>query len=141
MQGRGITVIGSFIIGNPGDTREIIYDNFHYANEMNIDIPLFLILTPFPKTKIREELTKKKLITNPDDYSKYDLFHANVKTHYLTSRDLEKIRDEIAFKILRKRSRFWRLAKKYPKFSTQLLFDQIVSQPREVFGYMQGIFK
>jgi anaerobic magnesium-protoporphyrin IX monomethyl ester cyclase len=141
LQGYGITVIGSFIIGNPGDTREIIYDNFHYANEVNIDIPLFLILTPLPKTEIREELLKKKLITNPDDYSKYDLFHANVKTHYLTSRDLEKIRDEIAFKILRKSSRFWRLAKKYPKFSTRLLFDQLINQPREVFGYVQGIFR
>ena len=141
LQGYGITVIGSFIIGNPGDTREIIYENFQKANDMNIDIPLFLILTPLPKTEIREELIKNKLITNSDDFAKYDLFHANVKTQYLTSRDLERIRDEIAFKILKNGSRFWKLVNKYPKFSTKLLFDQLIHQPREVFGYVRGFFK
>jgi hypothetical protein len=74
------------------------------------------------------------------DYSKYDLFHANVRTRHLTSGDLEKLRDEIAFKILGKSARFWRLAKKYPKFSAKLLFDQLVHQPREVIGYARGIF-
>lgn len=140
LHGYGITIIGSFIIGNPGDTREIIYDNFHFANRMDIDIPLFLILTPFPKTEIREELFKDRLITNSDDYTKYDLFHANVKTRYLSSADLEKIRDEIAFKILKKSSRFYKLVSRYPKFSAKLFFDQLINQPKEIFGYLKGSF-
>ncbi len=141
LQGYGITVIGSFIIGNPGDTREIIYENFDYANRIDLDIPLFLILTPFPKTEIREDLSTHKLITNYDDYSKYDLFHANVRTHHLTSYDLEKIRDEIAFKIFKKSTRLWRLVRKYPNFAVKLLLDQITNQPREVIGYLQGVFR
>ena len=141
LQGYGITVIGSFIIGNSEDTRETIYDNFHYANDIDVDIPLFLILTPFPKTEIRQELLKHGLITNKCDYSRYDLFHANVKTHHLSSRDLEKIRDEIAFKILNKNRRLWKLAGKYPKFSIKLFFDQLVNQPREVFGHIRGVFR
>ena len=141
LQGQGITVIGSFIIGNLEDTRDTIYENFHYANEIDVDIPLFLILTPFPKTEIREELLKHNLITNTDDYSRYDLFHANVKTRHLTSNDLEKIRDEIAFKIFKNSSRIWRLARRFPNFSVKLLSDQLIHQPREVFGYVQGIFK
>jgi radical SAM superfamily enzyme YgiQ (UPF0313 family) len=141
LHGYGITIIGSFIIGNPGDKREIIYDNFHYANSLEIDIPLFLILTPFPKTEIREELLKDGLVTNTDDYDKYDLFHANVKTRYLSSKDIEKIRDEIAFKILKKSSRYWKLVAKYPKFSAKLFFDQLINQPKDIFGYIQGSFK
>lgn len=141
LQGYGITVIGSFIMGNPDDTREIVYENFHYANKIDVDIPLFLILTPFPKTEIREELLKHELITNKSDYSRYDLFHANVKTNYLTAEDLEKIRDEIAFKIFKKSSRLWRLVRKYPYFSIKLLFDQLINQPKEVIGYIQGIFR
>jgi anaerobic magnesium-protoporphyrin IX monomethyl ester cyclase len=141
LQGYGITVIGSFIIGNPEDTREIIYDNFHYANNINVDIPLFLILTPFPKTEIREELLNSGLITNVYDYSRYDLFHANVKTHSLSSHDLDKIRDEIAFKIFKKNNRFWKLLKKYPNFSIKLFFDQLINQPKEVLGYMKGIIR
>jgi anaerobic magnesium-protoporphyrin IX monomethyl ester cyclase len=140
LHGYGITVIGSFIIGNPGDTREIIYDNFHYANQMDIDIPLFLILTPFPNTEIRDELFKDRLITNTDDYTKYDMFHANVKTRYLSPSDLEKIRDEIAFKILKNSSRYWKLISKYPRFSAKLFFDQLINQPKEVFGYIKGWF-
>ncbi|MBN2415991.1 cobalamin-dependent protein [bacterium] len=141
LQGYGITVIGSFIIGNPGDTREIVYENFQYANTIDVDIPLFLILTPFPKTEIRQELLRHKLITNTYDYSTYDLFHANVKTNYLTSSDLEKIRDEIAFKIFKNGSRLWRLVRKYPHFSVKVLFDQLINQPKEVIGYIQGMFK
>ncbi len=141
LQGYGITVIGSFIIGNPDDTRETVYENFHYANKIDVDIPLFLILTPFPKTEIRKELLNYELVTNKYDYSRYDLFHANVKTNYLTADDLEKIRDEIAFKIFKKSSRFWRLLVKYPNFSIKLLFDQLINQPKEVFGYIQGIFR
>jgi anaerobic magnesium-protoporphyrin IX monomethyl ester cyclase len=141
LQGYGITVIGSFIIGNPEDTREIIYENFHYANTINVDIPLFLILTPFPKTDIRKELLNGGFITNENDYSKYDLFHANVKTRYLTSHDLDKIRDEIAFKIFKNSSRLWRLLRKYPNFSMKLFFDQLINQPKEVIGYMKGIIR
>ncbi len=141
LQGYGITVIGSFIIGNPDDTRESVYENFYYANKIDVDIPLFLILTPFPKTEIREELLKCELITNKYDYSRYDLFHANVKTNHLTADDLEKLRDEIAFKIFKNSSRIWRLVRKYPNFSIKLLFDQLFNQPKEVFGYIQGIFR
>ena len=140
LQGNGITVIGSFIIGNPDDTREIIIENFRFANNIEVDVPLFLILTPFPKTEIREDLFQQELITNKDDYSKYDLFHANVRTHHLSSQDLEKIRDEIAFKIFRNNTRIWKFVRKYPCFSTRLLLDQIVNEPREVLGYIQGAF-
>jgi anaerobic magnesium-protoporphyrin IX monomethyl ester cyclase len=141
LQGYGITVIGSFIIGNPEDTRESIYENFHYANAIDVDIPMFLILTPFPKTEIREELMKQGLITNRDDYSKYDLFHANVRTRHLTSGDLDQLRDEIAFKIFKNASRIRRLAARYPVYSVRLLFDQIVHQPGEVLGYMKGMIR
>lgn len=141
LQGYGITVIGSFIIGNPGDTREIVYENYHYANSIDVDIPLFLILTPFPKTEIREELLKYGLITNKYDYSKYDLFHANVKTHYLTSDEIEKLRDEIAFKICKKSSRLWKLVNRYPNYAIKLLFDQLINQPKEVIGYIRGMIQ
>jgi anaerobic magnesium-protoporphyrin IX monomethyl ester cyclase len=141
LQGYGITVIGSFIIGNPGDTRETILENFQYANHLNIDVPLFLILTPFPKTETRKDLLKDNLITNADDFSRYDLFHANIRTHSLSPGDIEKMRDEIAFKIFKKSSRLWKLLKKYPGYSSKLILNQIVNQPGEIFGHIRGIFR
>ena len=138
LHGYGISVMGSFIIGNPGDTRETIVDNFHYANQVDVDFPLFLILTPFPRTEIRDELSREGLITNADDFSKYDLFRANVRTRQLSPEELEKIRDEIAFKVLQNGSRFRRLASKYAAFSMKLILSQLISQPKEVFGYIRG---
>ncbi|MBU4443827.1 B12-binding domain-containing radical SAM protein [bacterium] len=45
----GMITIGSFIFGNPDDNRDTIIANYEFANRINIDIPLFLILTPFPR--------------------------------------------------------------------------------------------
>jgi hypothetical protein len=64
-----------------------------------------------------------------------------VKTRFLSSAELEKVRDEIAFKILKKRSRVWKLVSKYPRFSVNVFLNQLVNQPGEIFGYLQGSFK
>lgn len=137
----GMTVIGSFIIGNPEDTREMIYENFKFANAIDLDIPLFLILTPFPKTEVREELLAENLITNSDDYAVYDLFHANVRTRHLSGEELEAIRDELGFMIFKKPLRILKLLKKYPGYSMKVLWEQVITQPQEVFGYAKGMFK
>jgi hypothetical protein len=49
-------------------------------------------LTPYPKTGMREELLAAGLVTNKDDYSRYNCFWANVKTHYLEPDDLQFLR-------------------------------------------------
>ncbi len=139
LQGYGMTVIGSFIIGNQDDTKESIVENFNFANEIEVDIPLFLILTPFPKTEMRDDLLRADLITNKTDYSRYDLFHANVKTKFLSSEDLETIRDEIAFKIFKEKRRLIKLIKKYPTFFTRTVVNHLIMQPKEIVGYVRGL--
>ncbi|MBU1064879.1 B12-binding domain-containing radical SAM protein [bacterium] len=136
----GVIVIGSFILGNPNDTEETMVANYKFANEINIDIPFFLLLTPFPKTKIREELLEAGLITNLSDYSKYDMFQANVKTHYLSSERLFELREEISYKILKKPSRILRLIILRPSFLLKLAIDHIIHHPGELLNYIKGMF-
>lgn len=83
-----IISIVSIILGNPDDRKEDLWRNYHLVRSLQVDIAPFLILTPFPKTRVRQELKQRGLLTNPDDYSRYDLFQANVRTQFLTEQEL-----------------------------------------------------
>jgi hypothetical protein len=40
-------------------------------------------LTPYPKTRLRQELLEADLVANEDDFRTYDGFHCNVRTRHL----------------------------------------------------------
>ncbi|MHA1897326.1 MAG: B12-binding domain-containing radical SAM protein, partial [Promethearchaeota archaeon] len=86
----GMISFGGFILGNPDDNEEDINANLKFAKMLNLDFPAFQILTPFPKTEIREEYKEAGLLVNPYDYSKYTGLFGNVKTKYLSAEFLEK---------------------------------------------------
>ncbi len=85
-----VLVIGGMILGNPEDTYEDIKENFNFFREQKVDVYFDQVLTPYPKTGIREELLKVGLITNAHDFTKYNGFWANVRTKHLSQ-------DELAF--------------------------------------------
>ena len=86
-----IGVMGGFIIGNPDDSREDIRDVFRAARRLRIDLPYVQCVTPYPGTRIREELLEAGLVTNPDDLSRYTGFICNVRTRSLTNRQLNRL--------------------------------------------------
>jgi anaerobic magnesium-protoporphyrin IX monomethyl ester cyclase len=90
LKDQGIGVFGGLIIGNPEDTREDIRSTFQFAREIGVDHPIIQCLTPYPKTQTREELLADRLITNTEDYSLYNGFTCNVRTRYLTNRQLNR---------------------------------------------------
>ena len=87
----GIGVMGGFIIGNPDDDREEIREVFRAARRLRIDLPYVQCVTPYPGTRIRQELLEADLVTNPDDLSRYTGFICNVRTRHLTVRQLNRI--------------------------------------------------
>jgi radical SAM superfamily enzyme YgiQ (UPF0313 family) len=87
----GIGVMGGFIIGNPDDSREDIREVFRAARKLRIDLPYVQCVTPYPGTRIREELLEAGLVTNYDDLSRYTGFICNVKTRNLTNRQLNRL--------------------------------------------------
>jgi anaerobic magnesium-protoporphyrin IX monomethyl ester cyclase len=135
-----IIVFGGFIIGNPDDTQESIWSNFYFAKELELDTAGFLILTPFPKTELRAKLLDQGLITNLDDYSTYDTFHANVRTKYLTAEELWRLREKMGFAwplkgpfLLKNK-----ILRNYKGFLLKMLLGQIISQPKEIIRYLIG---
>lgn len=86
-----IITSAGIIMGNPEDSAEDLWQNYQLIRELKVDLPNFMTLTPFPGTKIREELEQQGLLTNPTDYKRYDLIQANVKTKFLSDQELFRL--------------------------------------------------
>lgn len=59
-QEAGIHVKGYFMLGLPGDTEETMQQTVDFAVELNLDDAMFSLTTPFPGTRLWDELVKKK---------------------------------------------------------------------------------
>lgn len=95
----GIIIAGGMIVGLREDRPRDIAENYEFFNELEIDWPGDQIIQPYPKTKLREELLAEGLVTNPDDFRRYDGYWANVRTLYMTG-------DEIQFHRWRQKCRY-----------------------------------
>ncbi len=88
---QGIIVLGGFMLGNPEDSTAEFWYHLEQARRLKVDLPIFFLSTPYPGTKLREELRKLGLITNADDYSRYTCFDANIRTKNLSSEDIDEL--------------------------------------------------
>lgn len=130
-----LIVVGGFILGNPEDTQEILWDHCEFAKQNRIDVPLFMLLTPFLKTGVRKKIIAEGLLTNPDDFCFYDLSHANIRTHYLSSEDLNFIKNNMYGKINDLRSLKHNLVKFHYPFN---LLSVIINElPRSAMNILR----
>ncbi|MCD4695274.1 MAG: B12-binding domain-containing radical SAM protein [Bacteroidales bacterium] len=137
----GILVVGGFIFGNPEDKEEDLVRNFNFAKKIGVDIQLFNILTPHLKTELRDELIKEGLITNIDDYSKYNHYASNVKTRHLSAEELYKIRNKLDARYAVESGAIFRLFKAYPWFFTKLMFWMLQREPQNWFNLSTGFMR
>ncbi|MDN3514679.1 MAG: B12-binding domain-containing radical SAM protein [Candidatus Brocadia sp.] len=104
LHNNNILIVGGMILGHAEDKEEDIAQNFEFFDKANIDFYGDQIITPYPKTGMRDILIKEGLVTNVFDYRKYNGFWANVRTKYLSSEDLQFLR----WKYKRKYSTFFK---------------------------------
>ncbi|WP_020586053.1 DegV family protein [Desulfobacter curvatus] len=88
-QKHGLMVIGGLIFGFPNDDETAIIENYRFLKEINADAAYCQLLTPYPKTGMREQLMSQGLITNALDLKKYNGLWANVKTRHLSAERLQ----------------------------------------------------
>ncbi len=86
----GIRIWGSFIIGALEETRKMILNTIKFAKILDPDIAQFSILTPFPGTRLYDDVVKKGLIIQKD-WSYYDGAHATIRTQYLSPPEIAKL--------------------------------------------------
>ena len=85
----GMMVIGGLIFGFPEDDAGSIRENYEFFRSIEADASYCQILTPYPKTGMREQLLEQGLIANQTDYKKYSGLWANVRTRYLSAAELQ----------------------------------------------------
>ncbi|MDY0282371.1 MAG: hypothetical protein RBR35_17630, partial [Salinivirgaceae bacterium] len=66
-----------------------IMANYHFLKSTGADTSYCQILTPYPKTGIRQHLLDEGLVTNLDDFSTYNGIWANVRTRHLDTDTLQ----------------------------------------------------
>lgn len=71
----GVDVMGSFILGYPGETLEEMDQTINFSIKLDPDYSQFSILTPFPGTPLYYELKEKGLL-NTEDWSKYTVLES-----------------------------------------------------------------
>lgn len=84
----GVTILGTFMLGFDGDTKESILHMPDYIEEIGVDIPRFAILTPYPNTPVYARLAREGRIES-QNWSDYDSIHATFTPKNFTARELE----------------------------------------------------
>lgn len=127
LRDNNIITFGGFILGMPDDDEKSLWDIYDAAWELKVDLPVFSILIPQPKTEIREELLAQGLVINADEYHRYGLFSANIKTKYLSSKDIDRITSDMYFKYLVNLKYLWfnQIRKTFPCYFWKSVFGQI----------------
>lgn len=88
-QEQGLMVIGGLIFGFPDDDQAAIQQNYEFFKDCGADAAYCQILTPYPKTGLREDLMQDGHVTNPGDYTRYNGLWANVRTKHLDAQQLQ----------------------------------------------------
>ncbi|MCX6158544.1 MAG: radical SAM protein [Ignavibacteriae bacterium] len=131
-----IKTIGGFLLGQPNDTKESLMYNFEFAKKIGIELPVFNIVTPYPNTGLREEYLKENLITNLDDYSKYDCWEVNVKTKHLSSQEIYDIRLDMEARYPIESGSLKRNFKTHPLVIIHILIRWLFRKPSDVLMFL-----
>ncbi|MEM2890637.1 MAG: radical SAM protein [Candidatus Hadarchaeum sp.] len=79
----------TLIIGNREDTRKSIADLREFTNDIDPDLAIFMILTPFPGTDLYETAKRNGWIED-ENWANYDMVHAIMPTETLTTKEVQE---------------------------------------------------
>jgi anaerobic magnesium-protoporphyrin IX monomethyl ester cyclase len=106
----GMRVLGSFIVGLPGETSETLIDSHKLAQEL--DVPYgYHFLSPFPGTTLKEKISDYDLQLLTHDWSKFDANQAIVRTSSLSPEEITQFVEDYSNK--KNRSDEEELAKRF----------------------------
>lgn len=89
----GIGVHGSFVFGFDNDPPEIFQDTVDFVMENRLEVANYCKLTPFPRTKLFDELSIEGRILHRD-WSKYDRYNIVFQPKNISIEDLKQKTDK-----------------------------------------------
>ncbi|MGM0532374.1 MAG: B12-binding domain-containing radical SAM protein, partial [Bacteroidota bacterium] len=92
IQKHGIAVLGAFIFGMDGDTREDLFHRLKFIQKSGVDLVQATILTPYPGTALFDRMkASDRIFRNnfPEDWQHYHAEEVVYKPDQMTPEDLE----------------------------------------------------
>lgn len=89
----GITIFGSIIIGNIGETKEDVRATIRFAEDLGIDIMQFTPLTPYPSTQLFKQARECGWITD-EDFTHWNLVRPIMRTPDLSTQEIYELVQE-----------------------------------------------
>ncbi len=83
----GMRVLGSFIVGLPGETHETLMDSHNLAQELEVFYG-YHFLSPFPGTTLKEKIADYDIQLLTQDWKKFDANQAIVRTSSLSPQEI-----------------------------------------------------
>jgi len=83
-----IKIHGMFVLGGEADNKNTIWETLKFAIKQKIDTMQMTILTPFPGTKVYEDMEAQNRIFTKD-WSLYDAQHIVFKPKLLSAQELQ----------------------------------------------------
>lgn len=84
-----ISVLGCFVAGFDGDTRQSLLDTVDAIDEICVDLPRFSILTPFPGTDLFDKYEKDGRILTKN-WDMYDTMHVVFEPKNMSADELQQ---------------------------------------------------
>jgi anaerobic magnesium-protoporphyrin IX monomethyl ester cyclase len=99
LQKEDIVIIAGIINGLAKDDANKIRENYQFVKKLGITSVMDQVLTPYPKTPLREQMLQENRVHNLEDFRWYDGYFSNVQTDSLMPQQLNfmrwKIRREV----------------------------------------------
>jgi anaerobic magnesium-protoporphyrin IX monomethyl ester cyclase len=86
LKSNGVGVTGSFILGAPSETKEMIKETVRYAKVLNPERAQFSLLTPYPGTRLYQQV-KDRLLTG--NWQRYSGGYPTIRHDHLSARALK----------------------------------------------------
>ena len=132
----GFWTQANFIIGFPYETRDDILATIHYAFKSGFDFAAFLVAQPFAGAEMYDIYKKEGLLDKQSIEKRSLFFKTQYDTKYLSSREVQELRDWAASQYLRKRL----LALSNPFFFFKYFWPKINSWPKFKYFVRISIF-
>ncbi|HMF34637.1 MAG TPA: radical SAM protein [Candidatus Lokiarchaeia archaeon] len=87
---RGVSIYGAIVIGNLGETFEMVQQTIKYAIDLDLDIVQFTALTPYPGTRLWDEAVAANWIED-SDWTHYDFVRPVMRTAELTRAQIAEL--------------------------------------------------
>ena len=100
LQKEKIVVIAGLINGLPDDDPESMRENYRFIKEQGVSSIMDQIMTPYPKTPLRDNMLRDGQIQNLSDFRWYDGYFSNVRTANLSPEELSFVRWKIRREII-----------------------------------------